>query len=773
MEKQVQFRDRQELQSGDLTNIGAYAGESFDRLVREGMTDEKKYTGFSILKTGATQATVSAGTYWTNGERYIREAATVLEFLSQLPLVTKKIAAVIATGAETDTEIEPRDFLINVDTGATEPDSVSMQKLRYASFQLAYGVENATPQKPTVSADNLVIGWVTLNTTGVESIEMATDNEFMSIKKLDQRATELEVWKGQAGEQITTLGTDITSLSSRLNESADSSLLVRIFSDVAVIKSKLELESNYSGYGAENFLAYDQSISDNTQVGYYAKVEEGMRFPDANASEVAITLFNPLDSSVQVAANGLCLPKYTQVRRISVDSYAQQLSLSQYEFQTVAFKTVAMSAQRLRFGLAFTVCNNSEFWKTGSFDYATGIFTDKLGRTYQSLDNDFTNYFGKSNYAKFLRVQQFWTDTEVSYYQQRVTTDFSVAGSMVAQSFLNTQGGWLTSIDLFFTQKAATGNVRVLITRTNSGKPDLTQVISETTLDAANIIKGSTASNAAQWTRVPLIPTALEAGERYAIVLITGGDHYVGLSSGVNYAAGTLFYSTDGAFFQGDLTLDMMFRANFASFNNARIEVDLGSLNLSGGINDIDIAYEGIIPSGCDLSFEIRPQGNARWFKLGEFEDNPFNGLPALCSFRAVFVGTKDLMPGFKLTGSKVSVSRPAISMLHFTEAIALPAPTRSIKVIVHLDQFKEANHDFTVALIDVTNANAVRTAATVVDETLDNRGDGKLRIRRTYTFNTTSLPVNTSSIRIRSTGAALAATEVYHVERLVYLSFA
>ncbi|THK38650.1 hypothetical protein EHS39_09085 [Ensifer sp. MPMI2T] len=775
MEKRVNFRDRQELQAGDLTNLGDYASESLDRAVREGLTDEKKFSGFAVSKTGATEVTVSPGTYWSNGERYIREQSHEIDFLSQLPLATKKIAAIIATGQTIDTGIEPRDFLIDVETGATEPDSVAMQKLRYAEFQLAYGTENATPQRPTVSTDNLVIAWVTLSTTGVDSIEAASENEFMSTKRLAQRATELEVWRTQAGEQITTLGTDITTLATRVGQMANSTILARIFADVALIKAQLELEDNYSGYGNENFLAVDQSISDPTAPGYSVKVEEGMRFPDANAASVAITLFNPLDPSVKVGSNGLLLPKYTEVRRLSVDTFYQQLSLSQYEYQEVTFKKIAMSAQRLRFGLAMTVCNNSEFWRTGTFDYRKGIFTDKLGRTYQALGTDWDTRWTGSEIAnskeKWIRLQQFWYDTEVEYYQDRVVTDFTVSGSMVAQTFLNTQGGWLTSLDLFFTQVAATGNVRLLVTKTASGKPDLERVVAETTVDAAALVKGSNASQANHWTRIPLVPTALEAGERYAIVLLTGGDHYVGLTQGANYAAGTLFYSTDGAFFQGDLTLDMMFRANFASFDHNRAEIDLGSLNLAGGINDLDIAYEGVVPSGTELGFEVRPEGSSRWYSVGA-GDNPFSTLPALVSFRAVLIGTKDLMPGFRLTGSNVKVSRPATAMTHFTKEIILPAPTQSVKVVVILDMFNEANHEFDIVLNDITNASLNKVPASEVNEVLEEKDGTRKRIRRTFEWNATQLPVATSKFVIKSTGTATLATEIFHVERLTYLTF-
>lgn len=778
MEKQVIFRDRQEAQAGDFTNIGEYAAQSLDRVVREGLTDEKKFSGFAVAKTGATSVSISPGTYWTNGARFIREETHQIDFLSQLPLVTKKIVGIIVTGQTIETRVEPRDFLIDVETGATEPDSVAMQRLRYAEFQTAYGNENATPQKPTVSSDVVVIAWVTLSTTGVDSIERATENEFMSTKRLAGRATQLEVWRREAGEQITTLGSDITNLSDRVSTLVDRKALTFLFADVAELKERLELDEGYSGYGSESFLALEQSNSNPDAVGYYAKVEEGMRFPDANATSLAISLFNPLDPSVKVAPNGLALPRYTEVRRLSVDVFHQQLSLTQYEYQEVAFKAIAMSAKRLRFGLAFSVCINGSWWQTGRFDYNTGVFTAIDGRTYQALDTTFSGtLFGARHHLpgdidKWIRLQEFWYDTEESYYQDRVATDFTVTGSMVAQTFLNTQGGWLTSLDLFFTQVSATGAVRVLLTRTDGGKPLMDEVIAETTVDASSLIQGSDAGVVGQWTRIPLVPTALVAGERYGIVLITGGDHYIGLTQGANYAAGTLFYSTDGAFFQGDLTLDMMFRVNFANFVNTRIEVDLNSLNLSGGIDNIDIAFEGVTPGGTELHFEVRPEGSSRWYRMGSGDGNPFAGLPALVNFRAVFVGTKDLMPGIRLTNGRVKVARPAVTMVHFTNPITLPAATRKLQLIITLDVFNEANHEFDVVINDLTNGVSNIAPATEFDQVIDERNGVRKRIRRTYEWTNVEIASPMSSFVVKSTGSLTAATEVFHVERMIYLSF-
>lgn len=420
MSKTVIFRDRQEVQEGDLNNVGSFAREAMDRIVREGMTDEKKFSGFAVAKTGATVVTIAPGTYWANGQRFIRESPHEIDFLSQLPLVTKRIVAIIVTGQTIETDVQPRDFIIDVDTGATEPDSVAMQSLRYAEFQTAVGTENATPQKPTVSSDTLVIAWVTLSTTGVEGIEKATENEIMSNKRLAQRATALEMWRREAGEQITTLGTDITTLANKVAQRADSSVLDRVFADVAEIREVLDLEDGFSGYGSENFLVVDQSISDDQASGYYASVEEGLRPPNENATEVAISLFNPLDPSVKVASNGLCLPRYNQVTRLVLDEFAQELSLSQYEFQEVEYQTIEMQAQRLRFGPSRTICTNKAFWRNGRFDSQTGIFTDKLGRTYNAQRQTLA-FGGFRLQSKNVRIQEFWYDTEITSYEERVT----------------------------------------------------------------------------------------------------------------------------------------------------------------------------------------------------------------------------------------------------------------------------------------------------------------------------------------------------------------
>ena len=75
----------------------------------------------------------------------------------------------------------------------------------------------------------------------------------------------------------------------------------------------------------------------------------------------------------------------------------------------------------------------------------------------------------------------------------------------------------------------------------------------------------------------------LGKGRRYAIVLISSGAHFVATVANNKFAQGTLFYSTDGAFVQGDLFTDLAFETEFALFAAPIVTVQLQALELAGG----------------------------------------------------------------------------------------------------------------------------------------------------------------------------------------------
>jgi len=70
MERAVLFHPFQENSDQDLTNIGAFARNSMDHIVKDGIDAGQKYTGFHVAASGPLELTVGAGRYYKNGEIY-------------------------------------------------------------------------------------------------------------------------------------------------------------------------------------------------------------------------------------------------------------------------------------------------------------------------------------------------------------------------------------------------------------------------------------------------------------------------------------------------------------------------------------------------------------------------------------------------------------------------------------------------------------------------------------------------------------------------------
>jgi hypothetical protein len=109
-------------------------------------------------------------------------------------------------------------------------------------------------------------------------------------------------------------------------------------------------------------------------------------------------------------------------------------------------------------------------------------------------------------------------------------------------------------------------------------------------------------------TKIGFLPTYLRKG-RYAILLITAGNHFVWTIQNSNFISGTLFYSTDGSWFQGDITKDICFEAQFCNFRANQTAVQLQALQLQNGIAAIDINADAIVPEGCRLFYEVQVAG--------------------------------------------------------------------------------------------------------------------------------------------------------------------
>lgn len=764
MESQVIFRDKQELQSADLNNLQDFARDSMDHIVKDAIDPGKGYSGFAATKTAATEVTLSPGRLYAAGAVYARDDNAVIDLFNQLPLVTRKRVAIVAWGQEQETDVQPRDFLIDAQTGQTEPQSVAMESHRRAEISAVAGVEGPDPAYPPTDANVTVICYVLLDTNGVVSIEQWTATQLPNLRDVANRVTTLEGWRTNISGQVDTLRTDLSALAERMKMYALRSELIDLTAQLEELRRKVYEPASYYHYATNHFL--DDTDTNDGATGYDAVVNEGIRFAQANSATSELALLNP--SNVYVAVNsGFVLPKYSHSLRMDLTGYSGEERLSAYTYETTTMVQLTRTRRRVRYGPAFSVCTNAAWWRQGYYDPINRIFTTIAGGSFALVDPaqlpDWYNGRERQGNAHFIRLWAYWVDYYDEPYWAFVTNSSSVSGQQVAQTFLNSQDGWLTKIGLYFSRLANSGDVNVAICETAYGMPDLSKVVQRVTVPFASLKTGAISGGAALpslvETPVVIPPTFLKAGKRYAVVVITAADHYVAMSNSDNAKVqGTFFASTDGAFFAGNLVEDMKMRLYYAKFERTRLSVELQPLQLAGGILNLDFLTEMIEPPSTAVTYEV--QVNGAWVPLGAAPNGPnLTSLPAVLPLRVTLTGSTDLMPGLSLTGSQAIVSRPKTLFKWVSDLRTLGSPTDSIKVIVDLQAFDEADHDLTISLRTGVDQLGSESADSVSSITLP---DGT--IRRTAVFNVTAV----SNYSVVIDGAAASASELFHVAELV-----
>ncbi len=712
MEKTVIFRDRQEFQAADPNALQGYVRGSFDHLVADAVSDQKHYAGFATAATGNTEVTVQPGRYFNGGAVYVGEQEQALNLFQYVPLVTNKIVAVVVWGQEVDTQVEPRDFLVDLQTGATEPQAVAMERVRHAEVNPLAGTESADPQPPVLQSGTLAVAYVYLTPAGIERVEMQTASQVPNGYNHGWRLGVIEAWKAAAEPRISSIATDLAALAKRSEAKVDRAVFVELAGDVASIKDKILLPATYASYDAESFATATKQNAGHA--GYAARVENGLLFPYAALAQKHLALFNPIDVGVKVSSQALVLPAYTAVPRLATSGYAGDVSISQYQVQTHVLRALTVNRWAWNYG-----------WNW----------------------NYYARWYGW-NYPSFYWYRPWWgywySRPETIYVEEEATASYS--GAILAQTFLNANAMWLTRLGLNFTQVAASGAVQVVVCETSAGKPLLNKVLAQTTVAAAALKKYPLE------TAIDLPPVLLEGGQRYAIALITTGDHRAAVVSGNAYTQGTLFYGSDGDYFQGDLTKDLLFTVYGAQFGQARTEVMLQPLSLANGLTDITIEAAHVVPDGCVLQYEIQPQGSGSWYPLGDatLRLGTDSTAPALVNLRVVLLGTSDLQPAFTATDAAIRVSRPDLALQSWSVMRTLAAATTSVTLKLLLGDWDAANHTLTPKI--VTGGSIETSASTTVTTEVDGA------TRKTYTF---TIP-SSSSYEIKLSGTRNAGSKPF-----------
>ncbi len=216
MEKMVIYRDNQELQADDFLNQQGWAQEALDHVVLDAINNDKAYAGFRLTKAASTTIKTSPGRLYNGGLVYAREDEVSLDLYNQLPVTARKYFAVVAWGQSVDEDIQPRNYLIDADTGMAEPQSVAMQRTRYCNVSSVAGNESADPQFPSVDATYCLLGYVLCDPSGIVSFIQETSTQLDNLELMAARVQTLEQWRAIAQGMIETLRTDLANLAAQM-----------------------------------------------------------------------------------------------------------------------------------------------------------------------------------------------------------------------------------------------------------------------------------------------------------------------------------------------------------------------------------------------------------------------------------------------------------------------------------------------------------------------------------------------------------------------------
>lgn len=706
MEKQVIYRDRQELQATDLDNTQQWGDDALAHVIHDAISGERHYTGMSVSSNSATELNIAAGRLYdgSDGNVYAINTPQIKSVFGMLPLQDEKWLAISVVGQQLETNLEPRDFLVDLQSREVEPQTVAMQRARVAEIHIAQGLESPTPEKPEPPTGYTLIAQVRLNSSGIQEIVLAEARRLPNLQQVAGRLGTVEGWITTAEPRIAHIQSDIAGLADALNRRATIEHAIQLGMDMAKVKERLEMPDDYVFYGADHYL--DFSETDDTPADYSAHLEEGIRFAPGATSTGQLAIDNPLDGDASLSDDGFLLPRYDEQPRLRLENRAGEMTINQYQYQTVDTVRRTMTRQRIRYGATRTVCTNGSFWRSGNYDIATGIFS-KDGETFE-VEDDRGRRDGPGGLTHWVRVTQFWHDEYEEAYWDTETTTHTVQGSIIGQTFLSAQTGWHTSAELYFTSVANDGAVSVMLTAVKNGQPDTTRVMAAATLTAEGLNAG--------WQRIPWDrPVFIEAGKRYALVVISGGAHRIAFTNGTEYTQGLLCYSQDREFFIEASDRDLMMRLNFAKFRAPRVAIQLKPLELAGGIHDIDMLFQGFRPDGTELTFEYRIGGV--WYPIEAGNAETLNVSPALLPLRAVFTGTTDLMPGMQLNDSQVKLAQNGTAFRHYSTERTLETPSDTIIVRTLIEDYDASVHTVDVAVVaDGTPATATQQVVKRVD---------------------------------------------------------
>lgn len=755
-EKRTIFRDRQEITPDDLNNPQIFGQQALDNVRLDALEAGRRFVGFGVTQQTATSVRVAAGRLWFDGKVYFRDEPDVVALdLNNLRPKLQKLVVAIVAWPDTKLEAEQeRDFEVDAQSQTFVGDTVAMEEWRYARLEAVPGQEGVAPQAPVIDTTAVIVATVMMGQGGIETI---TRNEAKVLRNLSAVAddvADLLTFREETEPQVSTIKTDLARIGADLEQGGDKELLLQIAGDMAQVKAQLGLPDTYVDYRALPFL--DETKSNLAAPGYAARIMEGLRFPYAASATSELALLNPNQAQAKVSQAGLLLPAYQKIERRITKGHNGDISLAEYSSQEDrGVIKLAMSRSRTRFGADFEETIGSAWWNGGTYSERAnngvrGVF-QKNGETFQVYETGRVDQDGH----KIVRLAKFWTDEISTPYWSRLNTELNLFGYAHVETYLNGQDRWITELGPHMTGKPANGSVTIGACRTYRGEPDFEQILAMTTVDAADIqLVGGTGA----FPMIPIEPTFLKGGERIGYFIVTQHPFRMGVTdaqtAALQGATGAYFYGMNGGVWNTRPDIHLIWRDSTAVFPSAKVDIDLGPLQLAGGIQGIDILADTIRPGSTDLVYSVLINGT--WRSLDEFDPGILTDLPVVAQFRATFIGTSDVMPGLRLTGSQVTTSRLATAAKHVSTTKTLTPAAPKVVVKARLRGFQTAHH--TIAFKIDRGPGNIETPDTVASV---NQPDGTVEM--VATFNLAASATAYQSIIEMGTDAAARPFVVAH----------
>lgn len=690
METKVRIAPFQEVPAAELGAMQDFMQSGVDTIVRELLFDYAGYRGFKVTKTSEYEVRVGVGRFWNDGSSFPLRAARTLSADALAPSSGRRVILVVAFSEEVASDPLPVKFLVNVNPREVTTRQSDTRIRRNAVLQFVAGVASASPARPATPPGGLVVASFLLGAGGiVGDIAMETGNEAPSLEATDMTVAVVRSTLKKFGANLETLATSVAGLSKQVRLKADKADVRETQRAILDLREATEVPDIATSFGSDLF-----ADASETNLGASTSVVEGglLKFGSQARESRLITLLNPIDPRLDKSESGLILPRSTNVLRIEVDDDDSEVAISSYAVVAHTLKLKKRTRSYLYYAerapYAEVEAKLKRANKVRLLDPKTDerVVIDLTEVDWELRPRPVKAKPGKGPYWRIDVTRPTWSIGE---------TEVMVTGARIAQTFLAPQSMWSKRLDLLFTDVDTAGDVHVAILGVDDdGKPRFDEVIARAVVPVTELRKSPA------WTSCDFDPFFLARGERYAIAVITTGDHRVAVSASNDLTNGTMFISTDGVYSDGQLEKDLCFRLYGCRFNASRIVVELDDVNLAGGIREIAAIFTGHQPPETDLQMQAKVAGE--WRTLGPSDAAVLATAPSTIGLRLVFVGTKDMMPGVDLEASRVIAARPLATDTFVSIPFTLPPgmTTDTLNIVMRLVGFDPAIHSISLSIL-------------------------------------------------------------------------